>query len=136
MASPTEIATVIDNNGISEGNACRLAQVSYADARSEQKRWQILAFSMGCTAAIALVAALVLYAVDEGTRAAALVAGLGTLVSGAAWLLIFKQRNDASSEKEKALALVNKYCEQPEKTVKELDQGATPAELVVPMAQA
>src|SRR5215467_655572 len=116
MASPTDIATVIDNNEISEGNACRLSQVSYADARSEQKRWQILAFGVGCAFAIALVAAIALYAVDEGTRAAALVAGLGTIASGAAAVLIFKQRNDASIEKEKALNLVEKYCEQPKKT--------------------
>lgn len=136
MASPVEIAAVIDNNEISEGNACRLAQVSYSDARSEQKRWQILAFSVGCAFAAALAAAIVLYVIDEGTRAAALVAGLGTIASGAAALLIFKQRNDASTEKEKALELVNKYCAQPEKTVKELDEGATPAELVVPMPQA
>jgi uncharacterized membrane protein len=135
MASPTDIATVIDNNEISEGNACRLSQVSYADARTEQKRWQILAFGIGCAFAVALIAAIVLYAVDEGTRAAALVAGLGTVASGAAGVLIFKQRNDASIEKEKALDLVNKYCAQPEKTVKELDKGAAPAELVVPMAQ-
>lgn len=134
MASPVEIATVIDKNGISDSNACRLSQVSYADARSEQKRWQILAFSMGCAFGVALVAAIVLFAIDEGTRAAALVAGLGTIASGAAWLLIFKQRNDASTEKEKALGLVGKYCNQPEKTVEKLDEGATPAELVVPMA--
>ena len=135
MASPAEIATVIDNNGISEGNACRLSQVSYSDARSEQKRWQVLAFSMGCIFVVALVAAIVLYVADEGSRAAALIAGLGTIASGAAGLLIFKQRNDASTQKEKALELVNKYCAQPEITVKELDKGATPAELVVPVAQ-
>lgn len=134
MASPVEIATVIDHNGISEGNACRLSQVSYADARIEHKRWQMLAFGMGCAFAVALVAAIVLFVIDEGTRAAALVAGLGTIASGAAWLVIFKQRNDASTEKEKALGLVEKYCNQPKETVRGLDEGAAPAELVVPMA--
>jgi uncharacterized membrane protein len=134
MASPAEIATVIDDNGISDSNACRLSQVSWVDAQSEQKRWQILVFSLGCAIVASFVAAVVLFMIDEGTRAAALVALLGTIASGAAALFVVKQRNDASIEKEKALALVSKYCQQPEKTVKELEEGATPAELVVPMA--
>jgi hypothetical protein len=54
-------------------------------------------------------------------------------VRGLATTWIVKQRNDASTEKEKALGLVKKYCSEPEKTVSELDQGAKLAELVVPM---
>ncbi len=135
MASPVEIAAVIDDNGISEGNACRLSQVSYADARSEQKRWQILVFSLGCGLVVGLVAAVVLFFVDESTRSAALVALLASIASGAARQFVVKQRNDASIEKEKALGLVEKYCNKPKETVKGLDEGATPAELVVPMAE-
>ncbi len=44
-----------------------------------------------------------------------------------------KQRNDASIEKAKALRLVRDYCNEPEKTIAELDEGADPATLVAPM---
>ena len=131
MSSPVEIGSVIESNGISGDNACRLSQVSYADARSEQKRWQLLVFSLGCVIVATLVAAVVLFAIDENTRSAALVALLGTAVSGAGTLFVVKQRNDASIEKKKALRLVEKYCKQPKTTVKELDEGARPAVLVI-----
>jgi hypothetical protein len=136
MASPVEIATVIEKHKISDDNACRLSQVSYSDARSEQRRWQWLVFGLGCVVVATVLAAVVLFMIDENTRSAAVVALLGTAVSSAGTVFVVKQRNDASIEKEKALDLVKKYCAQPKRTVEELDKGATPAELVVPMAQA
>jgi UDP-N-acetylmuramyl tripeptide synthase len=81
-----------------------------------------------------LVAAIVLFAVNGDTRGAGIVAFVGTVASGLATTWIVKQRNDASKEKEKALKLVEQYCSEPAKTVTKLDEGANPADLVVPIA--
>jgi hypothetical protein len=124
------IGEVLRSEGVSPRDSCRLAQVSYDDARREQGRWQTLVFVMGCAFGLFLVAAIILFSLGSDTRGAGLVAFVGTAASGAAVAWMVKQRNDASKEKEKALRLVNDYCNEPERTITELDEGANPAELV------
>lgn len=133
MTNPTEVGQVLKSEGVSERDSCRLAQVSYADARNEQTRWQMLVFVMGCAFGLCLIAAIVLFAVSSDTRGGEIAALVGTVASGVAAAWIVKQRNDASIEKEKALALVKEYCSDPTKTLSELDKGANPADLVMPM---
>ena len=132
MAVAEALERVAASESVSTRDSCRLAQVSYADARREQTRWQMLVFVMGCAIGISLIAGIVLVALGSDTRGAGIVAFVGTAVSGAAMAWIVKQRNDGSVEKEKALKLVRDYCEEPEKTVKALEHGADPAQLVVP----
>lgn len=132
MTNPAEIGKVLKSESISDHDACRLSLVSYDDARNEQSRWQMLVFVMGCAFALFLLAAIALFAISGDARGGAIVALVGTVASGLATTWIVKQRNDASKEKEKALSLVKEYCEEPEKTVTELEQGVKPADLVVP----
>ncbi len=133
MADLAAIGQVLESTGVSESDACRLSQVSYSDARQEQGRWQILVFVMGCAFALFLIAAIALFSIAGDARGAGIVSLVGTVASGLATTWIVKQRNDASKEKDKALALVEEYCREPKKTINELDKGAKPAELVVEM---
>ncbi|HEV7770528.1 MAG TPA: hypothetical protein VGO66_07705 [Solirubrobacterales bacterium] len=133
MTNPTEVGQVLKSDGVSERDACRLSQVSYTDARNEQTRWQMLVFVMGCAFGLCLIAAIVLFAISGDARGGKVAALVGAVASGLAMAWIAKQRNDASKEKEKALGLVKKYCSDPTKTLSELDEGAKPADLVVPM---
>jgi hypothetical protein len=134
MAVSTDIGRVIESPNVSETDSCRLSQVGYADACAEQKRWQLLVFALGCAFGLTLIAGIALVAIGSDTRGAGIVAFAGTAASGAAIAWMVKQRNDASTEKEKALELVSKYCRDPEKTANALEQGADPAKIVVPVA--
>ena len=132
MATAAQIGRVIESPDVSGKDSCRLAQVGYADARAEQGRWQLLVFALGCAFGLTLIVGIVLVALGSDTRGAGIVAFAGTVISGGAMLWIVKQRNDASTEKAKALELVNKYCNEPDRTIAELERGADPAELVAP----
>jgi hypothetical protein len=131
LAAVHDIGKIASSEGVSAGDSCRLAQVSYADARAEQARWRMLVFVVACAVAVFFLVGLGFVVLGNDDRGAAIVAFAGSALSGVAMGWFVKQRNGASKQVDQALALVHDFCGQPDRTIERLDAGAAPTELVV-----
>lgn len=74
----------------------------------DAKRWAAAAYGEGLTAAIALVAAIVLFIV--GQNGGGIASGVATVVTGGATRWLWKRRTEVQQEAADFLAKVKEYC--------------------------
>jgi hypothetical protein len=107
--------------------ACKVAQVTFWDARAEFQRYKNLIYWVACLIVISLVASVVLFAAGKDTRAAGLVSFLGTVASCGALAWVLARKNHAEKEDTAAAKLVKDYCgTQATELQTHLDSGARP----------